>query len=195
MFAELPKEVMDSVGNRVLFPLISQFNHLPRNELRDKIKNKRKYLLLPLILLIAVLVCSGDFLIRFLYDKRYEQAAWMLPMLALGIWPFVLHLTVNRSLYAIGKPKFMALGDMIKFVYMVISLPLFYSFGGYFGAVLAVVLREIPVYIVVNIGLSREKLSLIKQDAWATLLLFVLITLGIWFRLFLNLGIPGIHGA
>jgi len=195
MFAELPKEVMDSVGNRVLFPLISQFNHLPRNELRDKIKNKRKYLLLPLILLIAVLVCSGDFLIRFLYDKRYEQAAWMLPMLALGIWPFVLHLTVNRSLYAIGKPKFMALGDMIKFVYMVISLPLFYSFGGYFGAVLAVVLREIPVYIVVNIGLSREKLSLIKQDAWATLLLFVLITLGIWFRLFLNLGIPVIHGA
>lgn len=195
MFAELPKEVMDSVGNRVLFPLISQFNHLPRNELREKIRSKRKFLLLPLILLVSVLVCFGDFLILFLYDQRYKEAAWMLPMLAFGIWPFVLHLTINRSLYAIGKPKFLALGDMIKFIYMVIGVPLFYYFGGYFGAVLAVVLREIPVYIVVNIGLSREKLSLIKQDAWATLLLLVLIALGIGLRLFLDLGIPGVNGA
>ena len=115
--------------------------------------------MLPLILLVSGLVCFGDFLILFLYDQRYKEAAWMLPMLSFGIWPFVLHLTVNRSLYAIGKPKFVALGDMIKFIYIVICVPLFFYFAGNVGAVLALVLKDIPVYIVVNIGLSREKLS------------------------------------
>lgn len=195
MFAELPKEVMDSVGNRVLFPLLSKFIHLPHNELRDKIKSKRKYLLFPLILLIAGLVCLGDYLIIILYDQRYKDAAWILPMLAFGIWPFVLHLTVNRSLYAIGKPKFVALGDMVKFIYMIICVPLFFFFGGNFGAILAVALKDIPVYILVNIGLKKENLSMIRQDAWATVLLLSLIALGIGVRLLLDLGIPGMREA
>ncbi len=73
--------------------------------------------------------------------------------------------------------------------------PLFFFFGGNFGAILAVALKDIPVYILVNIGLKKENLSMIRQDAWATVLLLSLIALGIGVRLLLDLGIPGLREA
>jgi len=191
MYAELPKDIMNSLGNRVIYPLLSKFSELPRDEIRAKIAKARFKLLLPLILLVSGLTCFGDLLMEVLYDSRYIEAAWILPLLSLGIWPFVLHLTIDRILYVIGKPNYMALGNSIKFIYMLVSVPLFYKMGGPFGAVIAVMLNDIPVYISVNIGLRKEKLSLLKQDLLATGLLAILILSGLLFRNSVGLGLPG----
>jgi len=192
IFSELPKQIINHVGYRVIFPVISHFSHLPRSELRLKILSKRKLLLIPLALLVALMVCFGDLLIDFLYDERYQQAGWMLPLLSLGIWPLILYATVDRSLYVVNKPKYSAIGNLLKFLYMIICLPFFYIIVGKFGAVLAVATNDLPVYLVVNYGLMREGLSGLMQDAWATLILFGLICLLLVFRFYTGMGFPGV---
>lgn len=191
IFAELPKQVISQVSNKVIFPLISKFSHLPRHELREKILQKRKYMLIPLAMLVALLGGFGDILIDFLYDERYRQAGWMLALLALGMWPLVLYATIDRSLYAIGKPNYTAFGNLAKFVYMIIGIPLSFKYAGFFGAVLTVALNDLPVYLIVSIGLSKEKISCFRQDFLATMALVFFLGVFLVIRMYLELGVPG----
>jgi O-antigen/teichoic acid export membrane protein len=190
-FAELPKKIIERLGEQVVFPLITKYSHLPREQMRAKIKQPRKWALLALAIFLAAFGCFGDYIIRILYDQRYAEAGWMLPLLAFGMWPFILVSTIDRSLYSIGKPQYSAIGNMAKTVYMLIGIPLSYSFGGVFGAVLAVAINDLPMYVYVNYGLRKEKLSLIKQDMWATLLLLSATFLLLLFRALVGIGLPG----
>ena len=192
MFAELPKQIINNISERVIFPVISKFAHLPRHELRNNIQKSRRLMLLSLSLLVSIFACFGDILIIMLYDQRYEQAAWILPILAVGIWPLILIATIDRSLYAIGKPNYSAIGNFIKVIYMFVCVPLSFRYFGELGAVLAVAINDIPSYIIVNYGLKKENLLLIKQDLGVTLILFALITLWIIIRLAFGLDFPGV---
>jgi O-antigen/teichoic acid export membrane protein len=175
VLADLPKALMQAVMNKVVFPVISKQLDLPRSQLRENILDKRKLLLLLISLPLALLVCFGDQLILSLYDQRYEQASWMLPILTLGMWPFILHTSINKALFAIGKPLYIALGNVFKLLYMVILLPLAFSGLGILGAIVVVAFNDIPSYIVVNYGLWQEGLSGLKQDLWATFILLGII--------------------
>lgn len=189
IFAELPKMVMMKIGNQVIFPVISRQVNLPRSELRQKILDQRMLVLLVATPLLAILVGFGDFLILGLYDRRYEDAAWMLPILALGIWPNLLVATISPALLAIGQPLYAAWGNFFKFCYMAIALPLGFFLWGVPGAIIVVACNDFPFYLVVTYGLWREKLEAIAQDLQTTLLLIGLITLILIGRHFGGLGI------
>jgi len=189
--AELPKQVLNRLSSKVLFPLLSKYVHYPRAELRAKIAAPRGKMLFILSLFLAAFGCFGDLAVNILFDQRYGAGAWILPMLAFGMWPLILIATVDISLLAIGKPKYLALGSSVKFVYMVIAIPIAFRVGGEFGAVLAVALNDIPSYVAVNYGLSKEKLSLIRQDALATLALLAATGVLLAVRVLAGLGLPG----
>ena len=123
-FAELPKKIIERFSNDILFPIFSNYSYLPNHELRKKVANPRLRLLLLLALMISFLGCFGDFIIKLLYDKRYIDAAWILPLLSFGMWPLILKSTIESSLLSIGKPKYMTFGNLAKFIYMIIFIPL-----------------------------------------------------------------------
>lgn len=189
-FADVPRKVSQKVGIQVIFPTISQLIDLPRRALRVKILRQRWNILLCLILIVTVLVSFGDLVIVDFYDSRYEQAAWMLPILALGLWPLLLSLTLGTALIAIGKPTYTAVGNCLKFVYLITLLPLAFFNLGVVGAVIVVALKDIPFYATVNFGLWREKLSGITQDIQATILLFLSVALTLTIRYIMGFGIP-----
>ena len=194
ILADLPKMVMNKIGTQVIFPVISRQTNLPRANLRNKVIQKRKLILIAAIPLLAILVGFGDLLIFGLYDERYQDAAWMLPILALGIWPNLLTITMSPSLLAIGKPLYAACGNFLKFSYMVIGLPIGFSLLGVAGAVIVVAFNDLPFYAAVSYGLWREKLTVILQDIQLTLMLIGLITLIFVGRYLFNLEptLPGI---
>lgn len=189
--AELPKQIINRLNQKVIFPLVTKYSELSRNELREKMRKPRWVLLLGLAGLLAFFGSFGDLAILLLYDARYEAAAWILPMLAFGIWPLMMLSTVEGSLLAIGRPTYSAMGNLAKFLYMVIAVPLAHKTLGEFGVILVIALNDLPSYVIINIGLARERLSLIKQDLLLTLALVALTALLIGFRLIVGWGIPG----
>ena len=148
-------------------------------------------MLVVLAFLISVFSCFGDVIISLLYDARYREAEWMLPLLALGMWPFVLCESIDRCFYALGKPHIPAAGNFCKFLYMIISVPLMFHLFGIFGGVLAVAANDLPSYIVNSIGLKREGLVCFQQDVLYTFLLVALITCFLGIRFAFGMGIPG----
>ena len=189
-FADIPRQVSQKVSSKVIFPVVSQLINLPRKTLKARILKKRWKLLLLMIFIVTALVSLGDLVIVSLYDSRYEQAAWMLPIIALGLWPLLLTLTFAPVLIAIGKPVYSAIGNCLKFIYMIVLLPLAFSKMGILGAIIAIAFNDIPFYLAVNYGLWKEKLTGISQDIQATILLIVLITLVLIVRFKMGFGFP-----
>lgn len=189
-FADIPKQVSLKIGSKVIFPAFSQLITLPRKTLRAKILKKRWNMLLLLGLIVTVLLCFGDLVVTKLYDSRYQQAAWMLPIIAIGLWPLLLCTTIDRFLMAIGKPSYLAFGNFMKFAYMIVGIPLGYSKMGVVGVIIVIALNDIPYYVAVHYGLCREKLNFLMQDFQATIVLIGVITLVLTIRYLANLGMP-----
>ncbi|MDC7223956.1 MAG: oligosaccharide flippase family protein [Spirochaetales bacterium] len=188
VFAELPKNIIERLNGSVIFPSIS---NLKKEEIIDKIRRPRKILLLLTVAGLAVFASFSDYLIILLYDDRYSQAAWMLPILTLGIWPRILVVSLEGCLLTVGKPKYLAGGNFFKVIYMLICIPLAYHLWGILGTVVVVVLNDIPLYTIMLIGLIREKMSLLRQDILLSGLLVILILFFMVIRHLLGLGLPG----
>lgn len=190
LLAQVPQSVIGTMSNKVIFPVVSRYNSLPRSELRSKIIKKRRLILFMAIPMLAVLSGFGDNIMYTLYDERYKDAGWIMPILALGIWPNLLTVTMNPCLLAVGKPLYSAWGNFLKFCYLLVALPLGYSLMGLTGAVIVIALNDFPFYGAVCYGLWREKLSVISQDLQTTALLIAIITLICWLRHIFGLGLP-----
>ena len=191
--SDIPRQIVQKIGMSVIFPLVSRRASLPRKELRVKIKKQRWRILIGLAVIVATIAGFGDLLILALYDERYANAAWMLPLLALGIWPVVLSETLGRCLNAIGKPVYGAWGNLFRFLFIFIGLPLAFSQFGILGSVIIVALNDLPTYGVVTYGLWREGLLCIKQDIQVTAIFIGFIALVLTSRSILGFEFPTVE--
>ncbi|MDJ0601864.1 MAG: oligosaccharide flippase family protein [Crocosphaera sp.] len=189
MFADLPKQIGGKLSHQVIFPWISQHNHLSIKAIEQKVNNKRRLINLFTGLLIAILVSFGDVIIFVLYDDRYIQAAWMLPILALGIWPTTLFITTNPILLALGKPYYGALGNSLKFLYMIICLPVFFNLFGILGAIIVISLNDIMLYSSVAYGIQKQNFNSLQKDIQNTIILVIAIFLLSTIRYCLGFGL------
>ena len=188
--AGIPREIIKHLSYRVIFPTISNLLDLPRSSLRAKIIRQRRLILMGFAILIAVLVTVGDLVIAVLYDKRYVEATWMMPILSCGIWFSVLFYTTSPALLAIGKPLYSAQSNLAGFVMIGLGLPLaFYRFGTV-GAIIVIALSDMPLYIVNLYGLGREQLSCITQDIQSTAFFIGVLALLLIVRNSLGFGLP-----
>lgn len=189
-FADLPRSVTLALNGKVIFPALAKIADLPRQEIRAKLNRNRKPMLILLAVGLAFLVSFGDFLVKFLYDKRYTDAAWMLPLLALGIWPRLLCNTNDPALMAIGKPQYVTFGNFSRFICTAVGVLIGFQLFKVPGAIAAVALNDLVYYLAANYGLWREGLSGLMQDILATALLVALIAVLVAGRYFLGLGFP-----
>ncbi|MBE9213311.1 oligosaccharide flippase family protein [Plectonema cf. radiosum LEGE 06105] len=188
--ASLPRQVIKQLSYKVIFPAISNQTQLPRSILREKIISQRRVLLLGCAVLLAALVAVGDLLIATLYDDRYAQAIWMMPILCGGIWFSLLFYTISPALLAIGKPLYLAQSNLARFMMIGLGLPLVYYSFGLIGAMIVIALGDLPLYFVNLYGLWRERLSCIAQDIQITIFYIAVLALFLYIRYFLGFGIP-----
>ena len=190
-FADVPRQVIIALSGKVIFPAFSKLANLPRETFRAKILKNRMPILLALVAGLPILVSFGDYVIYILYKKEYYEAAWMLPIIALGIWHTTLYSTMSPALLALGKPVYNTLGYLFTLIAISTFVLVGFHLMGVKGAVIAVAVGDLPFYAVTMYGLWREKLGCFKQDLWATALFVCLLTVVLLVRRFvLNLGFP-----
>lgn len=188
--ADIPRQIVRALSNKVIFPSFSKMSELPPAEFRAKIHRSRGSVLMLMGGALAVLVSVGSFLVSILYDDRYQAAAWMLPVLSMGVWPVILTQTIDPALLAIGKPHFNAYGSFLSFVVLAVGIPFGESTFGVMGAVVAISLAAIPHYVVINYGLYREGMACLGQDLKATAVFLGILALALAVRVAAGLGLP-----
>jgi O-antigen/teichoic acid export membrane protein len=190
MLSAVPDQIVASLGYKVVFPTVSKRAHLPRPVLRAAVQRARWPFICLLAVVTSLVAMFGDVAVRWLYDPRYHAAAWMLSILAFGLWPRVLTNTINPSLLAIGQPRYVALSGMARFLLLTPGLLLGYHYVGLPGVVAAVALSGCIDYVVESLGLWRHGLVAIRQDLMATGVWVALLVVFMLVRTALGLGLP-----
>jgi O-antigen/teichoic acid export membrane protein len=120
-------------------------------------------------LLVAGTIAAGPTLIACLYDHRYQDAAWILPLLALGAWFQIIETNAGQMLLAQGKPRFGAYGNGIKLVCLAVFVPLGAWIDGLRGLIIGFVLGDIARYLFTATVLERQRIRILATDLEWTL--------------------------
>ena len=144
-------------------------------------------------LAVAAVINSAD-LFDFvrIYDHRYWPAAWMIPLLAIGLWHTVLYTTSSQSLVALGKSAYNAVGYFLSAAVLFIGVPIVFHRYGLPLAVAVVAFSDLPMYFVNLYGLWREHIQVVVQDLWATALFVTICSGGAAIRLASGVSFPTI---
>jgi O-antigen/teichoic acid export membrane protein len=162
--SDVPRAIISALGNRVAYPFIAKIIHQPMDQFKLQFLRYRRYALLAGAILLSLMVTWGDLLIIHLYDHRYHEAAWMIPILALGLWQTLLYQTTFPVLLSMGKAKYNAFGNAAYCGAICLGLPLAFHFFKMHGAVIAVAAGDFPLYLAIQFGLMRHGLKLWLQD-------------------------------
>jgi O-antigen/teichoic acid export membrane protein len=189
--SDIPRQVILSFCTNIVFPFVSKLAHLPRNEFFDLVLKYRRSVLLAAAGLLAIVVTTGDQFIVRVYDIRYHSAAWIVPILALGLWHTLLYSTTSSCLFAVGKPKYVVTGYLCTALAILIFIPITFHKWGLVGAVVTVALSDVPMYFVNLYGLAREGMYPALQDLKMTLVF--LLALGALILLRVTAGFPFPH--
>jgi len=188
--ADIPRQVILSFCTNIVFPFVSKLVYLPRKEFFGLVLKHRKHVLMAASVILALVVTFGDQLMVHIYDSRYHQASWMVPILALGLWHTLLYATTNACLFAVGKPQYVVAGYFFSALVVLTMTPLAFHRFGLVGFVWTVAFSDVPMYFVNLFGLGREKMYPAAQDFKATILFLFLLAALVGARLAMGLHFP-----
>ena len=180
--ADLPIALAGRLGHSLIFPLISTMREAPRADLRREIGALRLKLLLAGAICLAPAIVVSDLFVEIVYDSRYHEAGWMLPVLLIGGWASVLCSVGDYVLLGLGQPRYGAIANCAKLTYLATAVPIAFGHYGVIGGVAAIASAELIRYAALLIGQARERISFLMQDMLATALLGTLVLLLIELR-------------
>jgi O-antigen/teichoic acid export membrane protein len=131
--------VASRLTNSVLFPVYSAWGREGPGKLREKMASVRAKTLVLFLLPACLLAVIGDPLIRFLYDSRYHEAGWMLPLMSVAMILHILTITVDPVLLATGDSYRHMLLTTFKGSVVFVSM----AVGGYLHGVYGLLLGSI----------------------------------------------------
>ena len=189
-FADLPRQLIISFCSRIAFPFVSKFVQMDRHDFLVLALRYRRMVLLGTAVLLAVVVNTADLGLVWIYDRRYHDASWMIPILALGLWHTLLYSTTAPFLWAVGRPRYHAAGYALSAALMFTAVPLSFHLWGLAGAVWAIAFSDLPVYGANLYGAWREDFFTLSQDFQATVLFAAFCGLLFLARTFAGIDLP-----
>ena len=193
--SDIPRQIILQFCSRIGFPFLSKFSGKPRGEFRSILLKYRLPVLSVGGLLIICVILTGDVFIRHLYTKPYQGAAWMVGILAIGLWHTLLYSTVSPAIFALQKSHYNAVAYLAYCITLYAALPLGFHLLGMPGAVIAVAASDLPVYFVTAYSAYREGVDTFRQDGLLTLAFCGVLAFAMAGRAFLGFGSPfaGLH--
>jgi O-antigen/teichoic acid export membrane protein len=188
--SDLPRQIISMFTSKVGFPFISRFAHNPRPKFREVLSKYRLMVLAAGAILLSSTICIGDVFILHVYKRPYHGAAWMVAIFGLGLWHTLLYSTISPAIMSLQKSHYNALANLLYFISLLVSLPLGYHFFGIAGAVAAVAISDLPMYVVNVFASYQQGLGMLRQDGWMTLFFIATLAGGFAIRHAFGLGLP-----
>lgn len=136
VLSQLPTEVIRQAAGKVLFPTYSELMRTAPDRLYPMLRKSRLLLLGAAWGGALTLIIGGRWLIELLYDDRYIEASWMLPVMAFGTLGHALILSYDGILLATGNTHWLALLLSIQTAIKFASIFIGYSLGGEHGVII-----------------------------------------------------------
>jgi O-antigen/teichoic acid export membrane protein len=188
--SDLPRQIIVMFCTRVGFPFVAKFAQHSRAEYRAVLLKYRLPVLAVGGLGLILVICTGDQLVFHLYDHRYWAAAWMVVVLAAGLWHTTLYSTLSIAILALSKAHYNAGANLLYCISLFTLIPLGFHYYGIVGAVVGVAIGDLPVYFIVLYAAYREKIGTFRQDVLMTVAFVFMLACALALRFALGFGWP-----
>lgn len=188
--ADIPAMMARRLTYQLIFPLLAKHRQDGAAHLPARVHGDRLKLVLVAAVCIAGAAAGADWAIGILYDRRYDQAGWMLSLLLFGTWISILSNLNEGFLIASGKPSYESAANVVRFAVVAAGLWFGYTVAGFAGAIAALIASEAGRYLVVSFGQVRVGVSYLRQDLLATCAMGAAFALLLSGRIALGLGTP-----
>ncbi len=175
--SSVPTLAMRSLTGKVMFPLFSRVSN-EGSELREVFRKARRLHMVLSGWTLSGFIGGGAVAIHLVYDERYQDAGWMVQLLALGGWFATPEAANTAAMLARGKPLWMAAVNSAKLIGMFTLIPLGFYLGGFPGALTGFVASELFRYALSAFGTYRLRLPALRQDLGFSAVLAVASLLG-----------------
>lgn len=169
-FSTVPMQAVMRLGNQVVFPTYAKV--VNRGEDLARVLDRvRRPVLVATGMAASGMFAAGPWVIQLIYPKAFVDAGWMLQLLAVGMLMRVLSETSKAALMAIGKPRAIATGQVMKILGFVLLTWLGYRYLGMMGFIAGVALSDCFQYASMAINATQNKLPVLPNDArtcWLT---------------------------
>lgn len=146
MLANVPIDLTNSIGGRILLPLFSRFPPSQGTENRRKVLGARRLVLLVMASMTGVLALISLPLVGFLYDPRYHAAGPILALLCFTVTVRVAASSYDGAYLGVGDSRqHFSLVAIQAFIQVAVSLLLIPTYG-IVGAVFVIGISEILSY-------------------------------------------------
>jgi O-antigen/teichoic acid export membrane protein len=171
-----------SVSGRVFFPMLSETIRNDPGRLNPRLRKVRVVWAVPTCAILAFLAVFGEPVVRILYRGRFQEAGWMLRILAAGSIPAVVNQATGVVWAAMGEFRMIT-------VLMIIQVPLLlgsmlggYALAGLHGVVVGIALVELLIYPIQAILVIRRKLWQPEVDLPLLAVTGIVVGLGWWLK-------------
>ena len=147
----------------VLYPSVAAAGLAPV-ALRQRLLHGRRTLLLAAAVGMGTFLALAEIIVRVLYDARYSEAGWILPVLCVGVWFGILTSTNDSILMGLARPAYPALSNAAKLITYLVGVPLAFLSYGFVAAVAVVSLGEIVKYVALWVLSHKEHLRFGRDD-------------------------------
>jgi len=186
--SDVSTNLVARLANMIVFPFIAAHTNMSRADLRGQLKPIRLKSMILAALGFSIFVVAAYLAIKVLYDKRYHDATWVLPVLLVGSWFSILANVNESTLLGVGKPSYGAMASGARFGFLVVALWIAAGNYGFIGCVLVIAASDVCRYVPSLLGQVREGCSFALQDLLCTLVVFSMIALLEWIRWFFGFG-------
>jgi O-antigen/teichoic acid export membrane protein len=188
--SDIPRQIINQFCTKVGFPFLAKFQEMPRPEYRKQFLKYRRLVLLAGAALLTFVVCIGDIFIRLVYNHRYHDAAWMVGILAVGLWHTLLYSTVSPATFALQRSHYNAFAQAVYCVTLFAALPWGFHHYGIIGVLVAVAAADLPMYFCFQYAAFREGIDTVTQDVLLTVFFVAVLSGGLVLRHALGFGSP-----
>ena len=152
------------LATKVVFPVFASTVNNNRRSLKDKYYKIRLYLDAPLFLAAGLLIALGPSIVSILYDPRYNNAGWILQILAFAVIGETLLTVSMECLSALSITKIRMWVMVIRTVGLFIGLPFFFNQYGFYGAIWVIAVNASLALPLVYYTLARNSVfSLVRE--------------------------------
>lgn len=116
---------------------------------------------------LGLLCGAGGWLVRFIWDQRYWDAAWILPALCIRVGMNCLQQSTESCIVSMGMPRFGFIRSVVRGISVWVAIPIGYKLGGVQGLVWAVVISELPGFLVLWPKFWRLRVMRIERELLA----------------------------